>query len=150
MTTDRLEYYREYEKRRKPRDRTEYYRAYDKERLPEKVEYIKDYKKKNPEKTNSWAKNQRHRVIRDVFEAYGAKCNRCGDSNFLHLQLHHKDGDGGERRRLDSSERNTVKWAYANGFPDVLELLCASCHLEHHRLTDYGWAPYVGQEEPVT
>lgn len=64
-------------------------------------------------------------------EAYGGECSCCGKTNPKYLQLDHIANDGAaHRKELVKQGRggNTYKWAFKNGFPPILQLLCADCH----------------------
>lgn len=71
---------------------------------------------------------QKHRSA--CLEAYDGRCRCCGNGNPKYLQLDHIDDDGAEHRRLIFNGRggSMWTWAYRNGFPDTLQLLCANCH----------------------
>jgi hypothetical protein len=50
-----------------------------------------------------------------------------------YLQLDHINNDGAAHRKILSKKTgrggtSLYTWAYRNGFPDILQLLCANCH----------------------
>lgn len=65
-------------------------------------------------------------------EAYGGKCACCGLKTEKYLQLDHTNGGGSRQRREWVEEGvpllSNFNWAYNNGFPDILQLLCGNCH----------------------
>lgn len=80
----------------------------------------------------SYASKNRRKLKLETIEAYGGKCVNCGNNNPGHLQFDHIDGEG--RRHLESIRFNISRWARANNFPSVLQLLCANCnYLKHLR-----------------
>lgn len=68
-----------------------------------------------------------------VLTAYGGKCACCSNPNRRVLQLDHVNNDGAGHRKV--VKQPMYKWAYLNGCPDTLQLLCANCH---HVKTVYG------------
>src|SRR6266702_8161662 len=57
------------------------------------------YYSRNREKTLQRAKRNRENLKREVFEAYGNKCNCCGEANQGFLTIDHIDGRGAEQKR---------------------------------------------------
>lgn len=66
-----------------------------------------------------------------VIAAYGGRCSCCGESDPNVLQLDHiKGGGNAHRRMIGDSGHGLCRWAVAHAFPkDVLQLLCANCHM---------------------
>jgi len=62
---------------------------------------------------------------------YGGKCNRCGFSDHRGLVLHEIHGGGGKWRR-EHRGKTLAKWLKQQGWPDIIEILCATCHQIHH------------------
>ena len=82
-------------------------------------------------------KQQYRQVRQDVIELYGGKCAciadgiACDDDNHKHLQLDHKNNDGGkERKSLPLTLRGGrfYQLVLKQGKRDDLQLLCANCH----------------------
>lgn len=69
-----------------------------------------------------------------VLMEYGGKCTRCGDDNLCHLELHHIGNDGSVMRKEHGSGNGFFYWLRKNGFPNIVEILCANCHAETHCL----------------
>jgi|SRR5208337_986926 len=64
-------------------------------------------------------------------ERYGGACVCCGLTTAVYLQLDHKNNDGAKHRKTFSKTGRggtLYGWAFHNGFPDILQLLCANCH----------------------
>lgn len=62
-------------------------------------------------------------------EHYGGKCACCSLDVHKYLQLDHINNDGAAHRRgLYGRATNLYLWAFRNGFPEILQLLCANCH----------------------
>lgn len=77
-----------------------------------------------------WLHENRGRLRSEVLAAYGGQCACCGVDGFQFLTLDHKDGKGAEHRRSLPGDRQTdmYRWAKANGYPDILQLLCFNCN----------------------
>lgn len=78
-----------------------------------------------------WLESRRaHRAAQraQVIEAYGDACRCCGETWGPFLHLDHVNSDGATHRR-SLTDRNLVRWAIANGYPDTLQILCANCNL---------------------
>lgn len=93
------------------------------------------YRNKMKHKAATDARRARDRE--EAFLHYGGKCSRCGHSNLLHLQFHHKNHDGGKDRRENGRGGNYAQVLRDRGYPDDIELLCANCHLEYHRTNGF-------------
>lgn len=81
-------------------------------------------------KHGSKQKANYHKRRNEVILRYGGRCKCCGNSNQKYLQLDHINNDGATHRRELANGRGGCisTWAYRNGFPDNLQLLCANCH----------------------
>jgi hypothetical protein len=69
-----------------------------------------------------------------VFNGYGGRCACCGENDPNVLELDHVNNDGSSHRQEVGSK--IYKWAFANGFPDRLQVLCANCHRARTRTGD--------------
>lgn len=82
-------------------------------------------------------KQSRTRVYADLWlsavSAYGGACKVCGERRPKALVLHHPDGDGRKYRETIGKADKHLVWLRNNGYPSVVELLCGTCHLIHHR-----------------
>lgn len=70
------------------------------------------------------------RAWRDkVIAAYGGRCVCCGETEPKFLELDHIDGKGGKHRReIGFNSEALYRWCEKNGFPPILQVLCANCH----------------------
>lgn len=84
----------------------------------------------------------RAKLRSDALEAYGGKCECCGESRSEFLALDHIDGGGTkERRELASNTSSGVyRLARDAGFPkDKYRLLCHNCN---QSMGWYGYCPH--------
>lgn len=78
-------------------------------------------------------KASRERLRNDIFTAYGNKCNICGQTQEIYLQIDHINGDG-HKHRKESSPSTIYNDIRKEGYPkDKYQLLCANCHLAKTR-----------------
>lgn len=68
-----------------------------------------------------------HRRRRLVLSAYGGKCRCCGTTQNEFLEIDHIDG-GGTKHRTLNGKSHFYGWIIRNGYPDILQLLCANCN----------------------
>lgn len=83
----------------------------------------------------------RKRLIRmrlKVYDAYGGKCEFCGDDRFEVLEIDHIGGSGHVHRAELGGESMYTFLARTEVRRDLYRLLCASCHTA---LTYYGVSP---------
>jgi hypothetical protein len=81
------------------------------------------------DKTRAHKKNLRWEVIK----AYGGVCVCCGETTLGFLTLDHVNGGGNKHRKeMGGGGYNTYKWAKDNGYPDMLQVMCANCNLGRH------------------
>lgn len=80
--------------------------------------------------TTQKAKNWRKRIKEQVIQAYGGACACCGIERRVFLALDHVNNDGAVQRREFGARSGwkTYIWAYKNGYPDTLQLLCHNCN----------------------
>lgn len=75
-----------------------------------------------------------------IITAYGAACACCGETIYQFLELHHKNNDGhAHRKEIGANSEALYRWLEKNGFPDTMELICASCH---NAVSFYGECPH--------
>lgn len=67
------------------------------------------------------------KIRREVINAYGGKCVKCGFNDIRALQLDHVDGNGTKHRKY-VSVRMLMFWLKRNAFPKTFQLLCANCN----------------------
>ena len=77
-----------------------------------------------------------------ILEGLGGKCESCGGTAFVGMEIHHRDGGGKDHRRklrIARGVRNykpdlLFRWVEIVGFEEAkkwLGLLCADCHDKH-------------------
>ena len=82
-----------------------------------------------------------------VFAQYGGVCVCCGESRLEFLVIDHKEQDGAEHRRsigicrgqYRGTGHNFYLWLEKQGFPDVVQILCANCNTARGK---YGGCPH--------
>ena len=86
----------------------------------------KQYRKYRSE----WDVSKQVRVRLAVIHGYGGKCNCCGESNLVFLEIDHMNNDA-MRRVLKGEPRKGPKlyrWLIKNEFPDGFQVLCRNCN----------------------
>lgn len=73
------------------------------------------------EKISKYAKKFR------AIEYLGGKCERCGDTNWYHLEFHHF-----EKREFTVSSLLNKRWSRIKKELDKCKLYCGNCHQEFH------------------
>ena len=75
------------------------------------------------------AYKQRARALREeVLVAYGHKCECCGVTDSVFLNIDHINGDGAAHRKTVSSG-HLCRWLKQQGFPkDNFRILCRNCN----------------------
>lgn len=101
-------------------------------------EYMKEWRRKNPDKRRVIQQKSYAAIRQECFEAYGgAKCRCCGEKEIKFLHLDHKNGDGSKIRRQIKEETgqtlnggtSVMYWLKKQGWPDNIQILCANCNL---------------------
>ena len=78
-----------------------------------------------------------NKLRHDVFSHYcgggepHCQCPGCGVTYIEFLQLDHKNGDGAAHRKennLGTGAARLWRWARANGYPDIFQVLCRNCN----------------------
>lgn len=76
----------------------------------------------------------------DAIAAYGGRCACCGETEAAFLCFDHVNDDGAVHREEIGRGRTTdgrrkvgsgsviIEWLHGNGFPPVVQLLCANCN----------------------
>lgn len=67
----------------------------------------------------------------EAINHYGGRCARCGFSDHRALNFHHINGDGWKYRQDKTARSNGPLWLKRNGYPPIIEILCANCHSIH-------------------
>lgn len=78
----------------------------------------------------------------EIINAYGGKCECCGETNIEFLTIDHINGNGKEHRNEIKKESgiDLYRWLRKNNFPtDNFRLLCMNCNFS---LGKYGYCPH--------
>lgn len=70
----------------------------------------------------------RRKVRKEVLEAYGGKCVRCGFSDERALQIDHIEGRGAAHRKSLGGQVSFMFWLRKMKFPMGFQILCANCN----------------------
>lgn len=82
---------------------------------------------------NQCIKNKRLKAL----EAYGNKCNCCGEPNLDFLTFDHVNNDGYKRRpRNGYNGTNIYYWLADNNYPKSIQVLCYNCNCGRARRKD--------------
>jgi len=85
------------------------------------------------------ASSESNRLLHEqVIQAYGSKCQCCGEQEVLFLSVDHIYNDGNKHRRLLKSGRipgqSFYPWLKRHGYPkDRFQALCYNCNWGKHR-----------------
>ena len=118
------EYHREYRKKNRKK-----IKAYQQKYRTTNKEKSKEYYIANKASTLSKDRNNRRQYRKDLIQALGGKCVRCGFSDERALQVDHVQNNGAQHRREKASSTGTY-------YRDILknidsgkyQLLCANCN----------------------
>jgi hypothetical protein len=90
---------------------------------------VRKWQKNNKEKVKQYGRTSIKRIRNQVLEAYGGKCQCCGETEPVFLVVDHINNDGAEHRKQLGSKMFYV-WLRQNGFPkDNFQLLCWNCNM---------------------
>jgi hypothetical protein len=108
--------------------------------------YNRQYKIDNLDKARQWRQNRidkdrrynllyREKVRQETFEAYGNKCDCCGETEQIFLSIDHIEGGGTKHlKELGGGGYIFYLWLRRQGFPkDKFRLLCANCQVGYAR-----------------
>jgi len=108
----------------------------------------KEYRQKSgykasPEKLarDRYAGFQRHLTLKQtVIDAYGGKCECCGETDLIFLSIDHINRDGSEHRKeLKKLGMKLYEWLVENDYPSGFRTLCLNCNCA---LGFYGYCPH--------
>lgn len=107
-------------------------------------EYGKKRVLTNPDFFRSQARNRNAVRRKKIIDAYGGKCECCGETTLEFLEIDHINRDGGEhRRRIGHS--NIYFELLREGFPkDKYRLLCCNCN---RAMGARGYCPHQIKDE---
>jgi hypothetical protein len=92
-------------------------------------EYMKTKKEEYRHKWPQYGKEERDRLRQDILDAYGSKCQCCGETQPEFLAVDHVNNDGARYRRYTSGGSGFYRWLRKHGFPtDNFQLLCMNCN----------------------
>ena len=93
------------------------------------VQRAKTWSEKYPERYKECKRNADRRVRAEAVEVYGGKCQCCGETEYLFLELDHIHGNGrAHRREIKRAGASYWRWWRKQGWPPGLRVLCANCH----------------------
>lgn len=113
-------------------------KRYYQENREQKLEYAKKWARENKHRHRQYGRNGTLRLRRDVFTAYGGKCECCGIDEEMFLTIDHIDGNGNQHRKevLGShlmAGTHFYRWLRQNGYPEGFRVLCFNCNMGRHR-----------------
>ena len=115
-----------------PQDQLDRSNKYYKENRLARIEYTKQYKKRNKVKDAIYLKERRAKRKTDLVELMGNQCAHCkGSYHTCVYDFHHLDPSN---KRERASNLLTLKWETVLEEVKKCILLCANCH----RLAHYG------------
>ncbi len=78
----------------------------------------------------SWERGKSARVKHAVVFGYGGKCNCCGETNLVFLEIDHVNNDAKERVAKGEPRRggNLYKWLLRHELPEGFQVLCRNCN----------------------
>jgi hypothetical protein len=136
------------------------------ERKRRRLEAVRRWKKKNPDKVKQHKRNdylrmdleRRNRIRRynleraqqlrrELLAALGDRCVRCGFGDWRALQVDHVNG-GGSRERATLNLNRTSYYQKILSRPERYQLLCANCNwIKRYEREEHRWN--IGRE-PLT
>jgi len=96
----------------------------------ERNAHRRKYCKANPDKMKKYVKNQQAHLREVIITGYGGKCECCGESEPVFLDIDHINNNGKlDRQRFNTCYRTFYRWLRDNGFPrNEYQLLCSNCN----------------------
>lgn len=79
------------------------------------------------ERQRAYTKKRNEKIKNEAYDAYGHTCCCCGESNKAFLEFDHISGDGALHRKIVNSS-NILFQLRKDGWPQVMQTLCANCH----------------------
>ena len=107
----------------------------------ERNEYRRKYSRENRKKINQLIEIGQARLRQQIIAGYGGKCECCGESKSVFLDIDHINNNGKIDRARFNSSRSFYRWLRDNGFPrDGYQLLCSNCNQGKRR--NHGICPH--------
>lgn len=101
------------------------------------------YKSRRPETRERQMENNRQmrrRYKQRALEAYGSKCECCGETEPAFLCIDHVNGGGNQHRaELKQAGTDLYKWLKKEGYPPGFRVLCWNCNAA---IGMYGHCPH--------
>jgi hypothetical protein len=89
----------------------------------------KIWRQNNRDKCDQLRREEYHRLINEVIDAYGGKCACCGETRKEFLSIDHKKGGGSEHRReMGFTGSQFYYWLRQNNYPEEFQVLCFNCN----------------------
>lgn len=105
-------------------------------------QYRREAKDKVLPYNRAWSISYRAQLRAEMLSAYGSRCNCCGESEQLFLQLDHVENDGHLDRKQHRTSAKLIAHLKRAGWPkDRHQLLCANCNFG--KLMNGGVCPHV-------
>jgi hypothetical protein len=93
---------------------------------------------KKCESNRGVSKNRKMKLA--VIEAYGRRCDCCGENRFEFLTIDHVKGGGNRHRRKIGTPFQFYCWLRRNNYPkDAFRLLCYNCNMS---VGHFGYCPH--------
>jgi len=90
---------------------------------------VKEQNETGKTKNSMYSKRVRDRLKKLIFEAYGNKCQCCGEAELEFLTIDHINNDGAAHRRtLKRGGGDLYRWLRDNDFPSEFQILCCNCN----------------------
>lgn len=89
------------------------------------------WRNNNPQKVKLNRKKTNNKLRTDVLNAYGNKCQCCGESHREFLAIDHMNNDGTEHKKSLSlkSAQAFYTWLRKNNYPQGFQVLCHNCNM---------------------
>lgn len=98
-------------------------------------------RKENPERWREYERRKRLNLKLKILNAYGGKCECCGEDRYEFLAIDHIDGGGNKHKKKIKKEegKNLYYWLLSHDFPEGFRVLCHNCN---QSLGMYGYCPH--------
>lgn len=103
------------------------------------ADYRKNDRLKNAERNKEYERYTKRKLRDEILQAYGNKCQCCGESRKEFLCIDHVNGGGRQERLKMSSLSTYYRQIKTNGFPPKYRILCHNCNFARGR---YGYCPH--------
>lgn len=116
----------------------------ERQRESRRLQKRRAYARKHPFRRNIFKGSKKSEFWNIVLSGYGQRCNCCGETTRLFLQLDHVNNDGNLEKRINGKRLKTediLRKAIRNNFPSCYQILCANCN--HGKERNGGVCPHV-------